>query len=404
MFDNQINHCLIMLVYCSQTVSAENVEDEGLFDLREDIKDEYKRNQKQNYVSSRSKSDESGSSIVFDEPEFNGFVLMLREAFANHHSIVITPSHILLLVLQGVSTHIRKNAERLRDSLVDHDEKKALVVVDNSITGDERSDWTYFVAKICDLIAENTQIPIDITGFSETSVIDQTAINATLMDGMQEFFTYVCMTRCGIPKIYLDGELEDWEKLVDQVRSFESIDIDDEFYTNWIERVSNIVDRMRMDFEIANGSDEMPDFTSGPDTPFYEIESSEFWSSIFKWQAQRGSGGPTVSGWIVDFFPYVMTPSSKFCFRRNKTKTSEPKNITDGYKQRELADPCANRLTTTFVPNKIHPGFSDVPFIWDNMGTKYNMNLRSGFRGVVWDVEKEALIPNTYWFVSMVCE
>jgi hypothetical protein len=49
--------------------------------------------------------------------------------------------------------------------------------------------------------------------FSTSNAITSAAFTCTLMRALQNFFTYSCMTLCGIPEVTLLGTVADWADL-----------------------------------------------------------------------------------------------------------------------------------------------------------------------------------------------
>lgn len=46
--------------------------------------------------------------------------------------------------------------------------------------------------------------------FSTTTKTDKVAACITIMASLQNYFSYTCMTRCGVPKVNLLGKVKDW--------------------------------------------------------------------------------------------------------------------------------------------------------------------------------------------------
>ncbi len=88
-----------------------------------------------------------------------------------------------------------------------------------------------------------------VTHFSTNGKIERAANEVVLMDAMPSYFDYILETRCGIPEITLEGEVEDWELLRYRIL------IAGETYELrwWTDHLSPILDRL---VNTAKGIDE----------------------------------------------------------------------------------------------------------------------------------------------------
>ncbi|POG76811.1 hypothetical protein GLOIN_2v1474294 [Rhizophagus irregularis DAOM 181602=DAOM 197198] len=59
-----------------------------------------------------------------------------------------------------------------------------------------------------------------------------------LLDMVKAYFSYTGCTFCGIPKITLEGTLEDWTKLQEKVVQLPQLDLDIDF---WLDRLDPVV-------------------------------------------------------------------------------------------------------------------------------------------------------------------
>ncbi len=92
------------------------------------------------------------------ETQTCSFIEAALQAWSNHYSFKIKPEHIWLLILQGVATHVDKNAEKLRDKYVQHDGKMTLLIDrDNFTVGDKNNDWISVINEFVEQIDKNTR-------------------------------------------------------------------------------------------------------------------------------------------------------------------------------------------------------------------------------------------------------
>lgn len=52
--------------------------------------------------------------------------------------------------------------------------------------------------------------------FSTTNSLEQTVAQITVMNSMKQYFTYTVFCGCGIPKVIMEGNLDDWNMLYDK--------------------------------------------------------------------------------------------------------------------------------------------------------------------------------------------
>jgi hypothetical protein len=213
------------------------------------------------------------------------------------------------------------------------------------------------------------------------------AFEISFMDAMAGYFDYEVVTLCGIPEIHLKGTQEDYTKILAALNGLRDFQLD-----WWIARIYPAVEQI---INALNGS-----------------VDAAFWSSIYKQDSM--SGGPFVTGWIADFFPYL----SKRVVEENGIIAYESCGISQGqvlkvlkvtdlhyedYKvvkvlirNPRLAGDAHFLLKLDDFPN----GLSVVPFKWNCLGEMSPMHLVAGFIGIKQDVSNYALKADINWLVS----
>jgi len=102
------------------------------------------------------------------------------------------------------------------------------------------------------------------------------------MDTFASYFDYAMMCVCGIPKITIEGSLDDWQRIRARVEVLSTYELE-----WWVSRLRPILD----EFVLTAG---------GYPTP-------EFWKAIYKPEKAYGDEGAT--GWITDLFlTWAMPP------------------------------------------------------------------------------------------------
>lgn len=206
----------------------------------------------------------------------------LHYAFAQHRTFCISPDMIWLLIMQGAGIHIGLNEEELRDSLVGFKNTKTLTVVENSfVKGKESNDWSSVISKYVDGISQHTTddlAGVFIPSFSTTSQKETVAFSVAFMSAMNEYFEYELETYCGIPEIIIEGNIEDW------IWIYENIDMLDRLkLTDWKEQLKPIL----QEFVLAKEG----------------TINKRFWQSIY--MLERGCPDSHITGWASKFFPYI---------------------------------------------------------------------------------------------------
>ncbi|CAG8517227.1 14506_t:CDS:1, partial [Dentiscutata heterogama] len=117
--------------------------------------------------------------------------------------------------------------------------------------------------------------------FSTTTPSSLTASRIVLLDMVKAYFNYKIVCCCGIPKVTLQGTLEDWTKLQEKVIKLRNLNLELDF---WLDRLEPVIAKL-------------------VDTYRGEVDE-DFWGRVISMQ-MYGSGGETnITGWIAAFFPY----------------------------------------------------------------------------------------------------
>ncbi|NMH87617.1 DUF4419 domain-containing protein [Flavivirga algicola] len=311
----------------------------------------------------------------------NHFLLMLQFAFNQHKPISISPDNIWLLICQGLSEHIKLNSEGFKD-IFEFDEKHTIQVRrDDFIIGND-NPWEEifpeFSKKIAQTINEDLHSKI-VLEFSTSTKKEINAFEIVFMDSMSSYFDYEFMTLCGIPEIEIRGTIEDYQKIIDALEKLKKYNLD-----WWI---NNMIPNINKIIQTLKGENNL-----------------EFWNSIYK--ENNESGGPFVTGWIVDFFPYLKTSiteengvidyNQKPISKDQILKTIHTKDFNldnDNYKIHEVQIKNPRLMNSNDFKLKLDnfpSGLSVVPFKWKYLDKVLEMNFVSGFIGI-----KESELSNT---------
>ncbi len=327
------------------------------------------------------------------------FIQTVGLSFGLHYPLVLSPDMIWLLIVQGFAVHITKNAEKMREHFVSHEGKKPLSVSADSFIKGENNAWEtifpQFKAQIDNNISNDIH-NIIATEFSTTTPVEKAVFELTLMEAMSEYFEYEVTSTCGIPEITLLGTVEDWQKIIDDTKKLAIYDL-----SWWTDVLLPILHQF---LETAKGNINL-----------------KFWQSIYNYESM--SGGSWISGWVVQFLPYV---EMEIC-GENEVKLQEQYQyhiLEVGYQSihkkmvveeddyimeyhtcknaslfRNYQGEVESWEEPSFDANDLWKGTTSTPFIWKHLEETYQMELIAGFMGASQDKETFALKPEIAWAV-----
>jgi HEAT repeat protein len=299
--------------------------------------------------------------------DMNRFLAALHLSFAEHRPLVLSPDMFWLLIVQGFALHVNQNPEKFRKLLVAHEGRANIEIRrDDFIKGSASNAWNEVLPEFTKKIKAYTKGDINdliIQRFSTTTKTYELAYRIALMDSLKNYFNYSTMTLCGIPEIRLMGTPKDWAKLIEKTQELSKYDL--EWWT------SEIIPFLKKIHESSKGNIDC-----------------DFWKSIYKINAE--SGGDTITGWIIKFYPYLLGRSkNNMVYIRNR-----------------LIKKDLNKIRPWRAPriNLFPAGLSKAPFKWiigvPPDTTSYNMEFFTGFLGVKQDLDTKALFPVVAWGVK----
>jgi Domain of unknown function (DUF4419) len=235
----------------------------------------------------------------------------VHTAFSQHRPLTLSPDAIWLVIAQGFGHHVAENAEELRRRLVRHKGKHILRVKTQDLT---LSSFEDAVASFSELIRREIDPVLHETlmcDFSTTNSTIRTASEVALMDTFSSYFAYALTCVCGIPRITIEGTLDDWQRIRARIEVLATYGLE-----WWVCRLRTILD------EFVRAAEGRP--------------NQEFWKAIYK--PKSAYAQEMVTGWMADLFPYLGDPPER---RRNPLYESD---------QRNWAAPIDYSLETRFYP------------------------------------------------------
>jgi hypothetical protein len=298
-------------------------------------------------------------------------ITALYDSFTQHRPLCLSPDMIWLLICQGVAHHVNVHAENLRSRFVRHQGKARIELRrDDFIKGSPENPWGEVINEFSLRVREQIGPAHDlfVPRFSTTTPTERIAAEIVLLDAVQSYFAYVLHSRCGIPAITLEGTVEDWQDLADRVEAFAQFDLE-----WWLTPLQPILQQF-----VATARGDV---------------RRAFWESIYKFGSF--SGGAAITGWIAAFFPYFKDQQG------NATKVN-PWLAEGGAKLKRLLAGDWDRERFDLggpSPGAFPSGLARVPFVWNYLGQRSDMELLGGFVGVAQDSTTLALRPEIGWAI-----
>ena len=231
-----------------------------------------------------------------DEEKIKSFenhkvLLGYLNAYFNHCPIKLSPNVIWQLILNNFSEYVNINSEKLRKKFVNFEGKKKLICIKVGSIKDVNKYKDDLIKEFCDKIAENIGKEItDILTPNFSTSTNETIIagKASIMSTFKMFFDfYFGMASCGIPYIILEGNLNDWEKILEKLKYLSKYDFD----INLIEKdIIEIINTKKGKINL--------DFWSKIIMKTREKTEEHMPCSIFSTTVERDF----ITGWILHFF------------------------------------------------------------------------------------------------------
>jgi hypothetical protein len=245
---------------------------------------------------------------------------------------------------------------------VRHQGRKTLEVRrDDFVKGSPANPWPEVFSAFSDQIAKHVgkQRDLVVCDFSTTGPCERAASEIVLMEAMKHYFSYSCLTTCGIPEIALEGTTADWRSIRRRAQVLEEYDL-----SWWIRHLLPVLDQL---VTTADGQ-----------------VDARFWQSFFKFESN--SMGKDVTGWINVLFPYLRAGGSRPT-KRNEALGTWAEGLT--------GNSLHHRLDVPEIPM----GLSLAPFKWTHLGEIFDMKLLGGFVGIAQDPVTLAVRPAIGWGV-----
>lgn len=216
--------------------------------------------------------EEAFVSDNFDSLGYNvnhlNYLTYLETCYANHYGIVVAPHYFWYTILCEVASQVKESPERFRSVFSRSKEKVEITTSTSSVE---------FINLDAVINSLKEHVPLDVDmffpTFSTSTLLYETAIYATFCDTVSPYYDYMTFL-CGIPKVRVEGTVEDWTILITSLKK--------------INNILNIKYLSRME-EYGQ-------------TILNNLNNGAFWRDIFR-LVKCGSGSQVeVSGWFTRIF------------------------------------------------------------------------------------------------------
>ncbi|KAM9988589.1 hypothetical protein ACTFIZ_003722 [Dictyostelium cf. discoideum] len=309
-----------------------------------------------------------GSSIVENVNKIigssNSFIYSAWDAYNYHHHLEIRPDNIWMAIISQFSLYLNKYNKELQDKFIDfqieNNEKKELKLYTDYPILDAPFDK--LVMDMVEQIGNNIKDPSIkdwiIADFSTTTPNDKIAYGSVLMSITQKYFYYSMRSRCGLPKVTLNGSVEDWINLKERVIRLKEFNNKEDHMNKWLTYLLPVLDNF---IQSSKGN---------PD--------KEWWNKIVDYRSR--SGGGILTGWL-----------SVFCVFDNDGNFQDSANTALCLDNSESIWP---KVCETDIPY----GYTSTPILLtDFNGTKYNSTIYSGH--LTQKIKGSKLSPSIDWFI-----
>jgi Domain of unknown function (DUF4419) len=300
----------------------------------------------------------------------HGLLGTIFKAYSGHHHLILRPDDVWISIATAFGNYVVNHSEEMRSCFVEHEGRKELEVAVYSpfMEATTENHWAAFVGEMEKEIRKN--VTSDLVewldpGFSTTTVRDKAVSNVVLMGALKEYFSYKFMLCCGLPRITLEGSLEDWQRLVTKAEHLR--DFNQETLTNW----ADVLVPVLQEFVNAYQGNVNPDF----------------WERICTSQRVGSGGQQKFRGWFVVFSPF--NSDGKYLLR-SKEEIAEDHvycvidddDIVDCY----ISTPVTVEDHTEACGDFAHPD-----------GKRYQTTFFGGLMMTQFDKENNSLRPTTDW-------
>lgn len=273
--------------------------------------------------------------------------------YDTHTRFSLAPEVVWYTILAEVGAAVRMSPAKYERIFTTkpRERQTVRVFIDEFVYG-KPNDWTGGIAQfdgalraaLPDGIAERT-----LLRFSTSNAVTDVALLLALMNAASPFYDFRMTTRCGIPRVRLEGTHEDWKRVHAGASA-----------------LSEVFDDLAGYFHVL-----LPVLSSIAETAGGARPEGAFWNNMYK--VNHGSGGPYIDGWLTTLIAHVADPQGVIALRKRFTwgRTGEH----------------GGALQSLEIPSHV----SQTDFIWEYYGKMIPMRFVTGILSIA--RESEFLSP-----------
>ena len=199
------------------------------------------------------------------------FITYLETAYNFHKGIVIRPDDFWYIMLCEIAAVVKKRPDDFRKIFTTSQEKKD-IIIHNLDPVD--MNFTTLISALVDEVPTDTNSFLPI--FSTSNAKTKLAFYASFADMASPYYNYM-MLLCGIPKIKILGDADEYQTMCSKVSALALIFIKDSEVTGYLENIHELFSEIAG--AVAN-------------------EDMEFFKKIFTLEKCGSGSDVEVSGWV----------------------------------------------------------------------------------------------------------
>lgn len=291
----------------------------------------------------------------------HSFLQAMYFCYCDHRPFTLTPESIWLLVLQAFSVHINSDSKEFIRNYPRFVRRRKLQIRGDNINWNSTEECSDVVNEFCEKLDEEIGDGFVETlsrKFSSTTLDEEIVFQISTMNTVKSFFEFVVVTViCGIPKIHVAGNKEDWLAIVNRLEHLQKFN-----FTWFVENVIDVIKRIAREYD--------------------EKIQDDFWLNMFKVHTTEDYGNPKmVDGWITKFFPY----------KKNGERTDEDyfKTTPFEYLVKDINPQIVKLDFDHRIENSFGESLAEIPML-----------MIAGFVGIEQDEKTLSLKPSLGWGIG----
>lgn len=209
---------------------------------------------------------------IYGAHRHKNYLEYLKKCWASHYGVVISPDIVWYTILTELGIEIKNNAEKYRPLFTTSEGKTEIIVLTND---PQLISLEAIMAQLNQLVPTDTKL--FVPDFSTTTKNSKFAFMAAFADAVTPYYNY-SMMMCGISKVKIMGDEEDWLKITNNLLKLDELFPDlASYFSGIIDVVNNIVNSLI-------------------------TAEEDFIKNIFRLERCGSGGQEVVKGWISKLY------------------------------------------------------------------------------------------------------